>query len=229
MNFISTTHKGCVRDENQDFLGNQKTRNGHVFIVCDGVSGLPNGALASHIAVESILSTFLENSDSPEIMIQKSLTNAHNNVVKASTNNIGTTVTLVYFEEGIAYAAWCGDSRIYQFRDYAIEWMSRDHNILHDILNKGHSRGDIFQNPQAITRFLGRIGNHKPDIHKFYVDTNDKILLCSDGLHGFVVEPDIVQTITKFSINKANDILENKLLSEKLGAPDNFTWYIISI
>ena len=229
MNFISTTHKGCVRDENQDFLGNQKTRNGHVFIVCDGVSGLPNGALASHIAVESILSTFLENSDSPEIMIQKSLTNAHNNVVKASTNNIGTTVTLVYFEEGIAYAAWCGDSRIYQFRDYAIEWMSRDHNILHDILNKGKGKGDVFQNPQAITRFLGREEGHQPDFHKFHVDSGDIVLLCSDGLHGFILEPDIIQATTEFSPQIASDMLKKKLLSKEMGAPDNFTWYIIHI
>ena len=107
--------------------------------------------------------------------------------------------------------------------------MSQDHNVLHDVLNKGQSRGDVFQNPLAITRFLGRPDNHETDILKFHTDPGDNILICSDGLHGFIMEPDIIHAITNNSPQESSDFLERKLLTEEIGAPDNFTWYIIQI
>ena len=229
MNFVSISHTGLVRKKNQDFHGNQKTKKGHIFIVCDGISSLPKGALASRVAVESILSDFSGNIDDAESMLQRSFINAHENVIKASNKIIGTTVTALYLEEGTAFAAWCGDSRIYQFQNNRIKWMSRDHNVLHDILNRGIGKGDVYQNPQAITRFLGRTENHQPDFHKFHIDPGDIIILCSDGLHGFILEPDIIQATTEFSPQIASDMLKKKLLSKEMGAPDNFTWYIIHI
>ena len=229
MEFISTTHAGFVRNENQDYLGNLKTENGHIFIVCDGIGGLPKGALASRVAVESILSDFSGSIDDPKNILQQSLSNAHQNVYKASNKLIGTTVTALYLEKGTAFAAWCGDSRIYQFQDHRIKWMSRDHNVLHDILNRGKGKGDVFQNPEAITRFLGRTESHQPEFFKFHVNIGDIVLLCSDGLHRFIMEPEIIQSTTNFSLFTANDMLEKRLLSEEVGAPDNFTWYIIHI
>ena len=229
MNFASITHTGLMRRENQDYLGSQKTDSGYVFIVCDCVGGLPKGALASRVAVESILSDFSGKIDDAEGMLRKSLTNAHENVDKASNKFIGTTVTALYLENRTAFAAWCGDSRIYQFQDQSIKWMSRDHNVLHDILNRGIGKGDVYQNPQAITRFLGRKENHQSDFHKFHINPGDVILLCSDGLHGFIIEPDIIKATTEFSPKIASGMLEKKLLSKKIGAPDNFSWIIIHI
>ena len=53
-----TTHMGLVRTENQDSLGYIKVGANDLFVICDGVGGLPNGALASKTAVDSILSDF---------------------------------------------------------------------------------------------------------------------------------------------------------------------------
>ena len=50
MIFATTSHIGLIRKENQDALGHLKTNDGKLFVVCDGVSGLPNGALASKTA-----------------------------------------------------------------------------------------------------------------------------------------------------------------------------------
>lgn len=229
MDFASTTHKGLVRKENQDLLGNLKLQNGYLFVVCDGVGGLPKGALASRIAVDTILTHFSGISENIEHLLKQSIFYAHENIVKASKNRIGTTVTAVYLENGNSYAAWCGDSRIYHFRDHGIEWMSRDHNVLHDVLNKGQGRGDMFQNPHAITRFLGNTSNHEIDLYKFHSDPGDHILICSDGLSGFIMEQDIVHAVTQNSPQEASDLLEKKLLAKEIGAPDNFTWYIIQL
>ena len=52
--YISLTDKGCVRTNNEDYLGYFDTLNGHVFVVCDGVGGLPCGEKASQTVVNSV-------------------------------------------------------------------------------------------------------------------------------------------------------------------------------
>ena len=61
MIFATTSHIGLIRKENQDALGHLKTNDGELFVVCDGVSGLRNGALASKTALDSILADFSSN------------------------------------------------------------------------------------------------------------------------------------------------------------------------
>ena len=224
------THLGLVRTENQDYLGDIKVCANDLFVICDGVGGLPNGALASKTAVDSIISDFsMISSAGPETHLQSAMKKAQKAVMKANPKPLGTTVVALYLDGGTAYAAWCGDSRIYHFRNNLLHWMSRDHNILHDILNKGKSIGSMFMNPQALNRFFGREFEVKSDYYSFSVEAGDHLLLCSDGLSNFLMEQDIIHAITNNSPQDASDLMERKLLTEEIGAPDNFTWYIIQI
>ena len=84
-------------------------------------------------------------------------------------------------------------------------------------------------NPKALNRFFGREFEVKSDYYSFQVEEGDQILLCSDGLSNFLSERDIIHAVTNNSPQEASDIMERKLLSEEIGAPDNFTWYIIHI
>ena len=225
-----TTHMGLVRTENQDSLRYIKVGTNDLFVICDGVGGLPNGALASKTAVDSIISNFsMTSTATPETHLQSAMKKAQNAVMKTNPKPLGTTVVALYLGDGTAYAAWCGDSRIYHFRNNILHWMSRDHNILHDILNKGKSRGSMFMNPQALNRFFGREFEVKSDYYSFSVEAGDHLLLCSDGLSNFLMEQDIIHAITNNSPQDASDLMERKLLTEEIGAPDNFTWYIIQI
>ena len=230
MIFATTSHIGLIRKENQDALGYFKTNDGELFVVCDGISGFPNGALASKTAVNSILADFSSDSIAqPELLLQTAMQNAQNAVMNTNPKPLGTTAVVVYLHGGNTYAGWCGDSRIYHFREHDIRWMSRDHNVLHDILNKGGSRGSIFLNPQALNRFFGSEFEVKSEFYSFIVEPGDQILLCSDGLSNFLMEPDIIHAITNNSPQDASELMERKLLTKEIGAPDNFTWYIIQI
>jgi len=226
----NTTHAGLVRSENQDALGHIKVGDNDLFVVCDGVGGLPRGALASKTALDSIIADFtMMSSAEPETHLQSAMQKAQKAVMKTNPKPLGTTVVVLYLSDGFAYTVWCGDSRIYHFRDNLLLWMSRDHNVLHDILNKGKSRGGMFMNPQALNLFFGREFEVKSDYYSFSVETGDHLLLCSDGLSNFLMEPDIVQAVTNNSPRDASDIMERKLVTDEIGAPDNFTWYIIQI
>ena len=230
MIFSSISHIGLIRKENQDAIGHLETEFGSLYIICDGVGGLPNGALASKIAVDSIISIFSNSiKDSPELQLQQAMEYGQKSVRKANPKPLGTTVATCFFHKNTVYTSWCGDSRIYHLRNNEIIWMSKDHSVLHDILNKGKGSGGMFMNPQALNRFFGREFKVKSDYYSFDVDVGDQILICSDGLSNFLPEPDIIHAITNNSPDEASDIMKRKLLSEEIDAPDNFSWYIIHI
>ena len=230
MIFASTSHIGHVRKENQDAFGHLEIEGGNVFVVCDGVSGLPSGAIASQTAVDSIIESFSTSiRETPELQLKEAMERGQKSVMRTNPKPLGTTAVACYIQENAIYTAWCGDSRIYHFRDSVIIWMSRDHNVLHDILNKGAGRGGLFMNPKALNRFFGREFKVKSDYYSFQVETGDQILLCSDGLSNFLLESEIILSVANNSPNEASDLMERKLLAEEIGAPDNFTWYIIHI
>lgn len=229
MVFSSTTSAGLVKKENQDFCGNLAVSNGHIFNVCDGLSALKNGGLASKIASTSILETFCCIDIDPADQLFAALEIAHSIIIDTNIYPGGTTSAVVFCKNNITYTGWCGDSRIYYFSNDKLQWMSRDHNVLHDILNRGLSRSDVYKNPYAITRYLGNTYNHLADTHMFSTQPGDKILLCTDGLSNFIVEQVLYTTILNNNVSDAGDILEKKLLSKEIGAPDNFTWYIIEL
>ena len=61
------------------------------------------------------------------------------------------------------------------------------------------------------------------------VEPVDQLLLCSDGLSNFLMEPDIIHAITNNSQQDATELMGRKCLTKEIGAPDNFTRYIIQI
>ena len=226
----STSHVGLVRKENQDALQYLTTKFGDLFVVCDGVGGLPNGALASQTAADSIIKGFSTSTgDTTELQLLDAMENGQKSVMKVNPKPLGTTAAACCLYKGTAHATWCGDSRIYHFRDSGILWMSKDHNVLHDILNRGSGHGGMFMNPKALNRFFGREFEVESDYYSFSVEAGDHLLLCSDGLSNFLMEQDIIHAITNNSPQDASDLMERKLLTEEIGAPDNFTWYIIQI
>lgn len=220
---------GLQRSENQDSLGRKSDLDHYLFVVCDGVGGLPNGKLASKTAVQSLLSAFSPDKLKLPQCLQSAMDTAQSSVMEAEPKPLGTTVVSLCILGETAYAGWCGDSRIYHFRDGELQWMSRDHNVLHDILNKGGRSGGMFLNPKALNRFFGREIRVESEYHSFPLEKGDRLLLCSDGLSNFLMEPDIIHAVSNHSPQAASELMERKLLTDEIGAPDNFTWYIIQI
>ena len=228
MVFSFTTHKGLGKYiNNQDYIGHLEKGSSKLFVVCDGIGGFSNGEKYSKCAVDNILKTFLNTSGSPKSILSTALSNAHSEILNISKNLSGTTVVAVIIKNNNAWCAWCGDSRIYHLKNKTFSWISKDHNVLYDLMNTGKLVENISLNPRALTRFLGKKNGINPDFYKIEFHNDDFLLLCSDGLTDFIDEDILINTIVNNTPKVATKLLQNYLLNKKINAPDNFSWYII--
>ena len=232
MLFDSISHLGMQKKENQDKIAHKKLPpRGDLFVVCDGISGFRNSSKASQLVTESIINWCTEHGRDYEYedAIKYALNHSNKKIYGTNHGPMGTTVAMCFISWYNAYVGWCGDSRIYHFRDNKILWISKDHNVLHDILNKGSGNMETTINPMALNRFIGKSSFPKYDYVTLEIKKNDKILICTDGLSNYLNETQINNTISKNDPKSATQILTKYLLSDKINAPDNFSWYIIQI
>ena len=93
-----------------------------------------------------------------------------------------------------------GDSRAYKINDNGIKQLTEDHSLVAELVKEGKiSEGDALIHPQknVITRALGTEKNVSPDIYNYPLDSNDIILLCTDGLINSISEGQIYDILIK--------------------------------
>lgn len=230
------TDVGCVRSTNQDsiYLNPQK----NLFIVADGMGGHNGGDIASAMSVkytpEFLLSHF---SKDPIEATGKSIQYANKAILKKSRQDeklkgMGTTTVLLYFKGSNLYVGNVGDSRAYLVSQNKLFQLSRDHSLVHEKLNMGIYTRDEAHNDKMkniLVRTVGYEDDVEVDVFTYKVKRNDIFLICSDGLHGEVSDPDILEIIRRNLPVPHNatqhdlDAAVNQLLQQALdnGGKDN--------
>ena len=222
----SKIDKGIVRNSNQDaFIAGQLAENITFAIVCDGMGGANAGNIASEIAVKTV-SEYLYNSFRDNMTLndfERTLKNAissanlliFNRAVKdEALKGMGTTIVAAIVKDNDAIIAHVGDSRIYLLND-EIKQLTKDHSIVQTLIENGEiSLDDAKHHPRknVITRALGVEAEVVADFDELTLNTNDTLLLCTDGLTNYVPEANI------YEIFKQNDLA---LVSETLVAKAN--------
>lgn len=222
----SKIDKGIVRNSNQDaFIAGQLAENITFAIVCDGMGGANAGNIASEIAVKTV-SEYLYNSFRDNMTLndfERTLKNAissanlliFNRAVKDDAlKGMGTTIVAAIVKDNDAIIAHVGDSRIYLLND-EIKQLTKDHSIVQTLIENGEiSPDDAKHHPRknVITRALGVEAEVVADFDELTLNTNDTLLLCTDGLTNYVPEANI------YEIFKQNDL---SLVSETLVAKAN--------
>lgn len=106
-----------------------------------------------------------------------------------SLTGMGSTVVIALFVGNHAFLAHCGDSRGYLLRRHSAVRLTSDHSLLQGLVDGGMiAAADVARFPMknVLTRALGVPGVVLPDIMDVELNDGDRILLCSDGLHGLV-------------------------------------------
>lgn len=231
----SKIDKGIVRNSNQDaFIAGQLAENITFAIVCDGMGGANAGNIASEIAVKTV-SEYLYNSFRDNMTLndfERTLKNAissanlliFNKAVKDDAlKGMGTTIVAAIVKDNDAIIAHVGDSRIYLLND-EIKQLTKDHSIVQTLIENGEiSPDDAKHHPRknVITRALGVEAEVVADFDELTLNTNDTLLLCTDGLTNYVPEANIYEIFKQNDLSLVSETLVSK--ANENGGGDNIT------
>lgn len=228
--------KGPVRSNNEDKFGFIETNYGIAAIVCDGMGGYKGGAIASQIAMDTLLNHFssLPKNFKPSKEIINIFKIANDLINKKGIENpdlsmMGTTVALLLINDNKFITAHLGDSRVYLMRNNKLLKLTKDHSRVQQImdeLNVSYKEASDMTDKNVITRVLGINELSKPDISSAEdVKSGDSFILCTDGLTNFINEDDIIDLVSGFPPETASEQLV--YLAALRGSDDNITAVVI--
>ena len=226
---------GLVRSENENTICLDK--EGQFILLADGMGGHEKGAEASKTAV-SVIRKYLHpdlirselrditNVDGvpPEIiglssLVDKGINKANEAIFERNQKEglelyMGTTlVGLVFLEGSIVVWFHVGDSRLYRWRDSALECLTRDHSAYNDWVRKGKQGEEPAKN--IITRAVGPKEGVMPDIKWENYQKNDVYMVCSDGLSDMLTDEEISEVLNG---RDDVDIMTNELINAAMAA-----------
>ena len=235
---LSASERGLVRKDNQDslFVDGAKT----VFCVADGMGGGSEGATASRFVCEEIGKTVTAKTLAERMEAVEAAVAAANDRIRAYAKErdfkqMGSTAAVLLLDSSDSCrAAIChvGDSRIYRIRRRKAELLTHDHTIggqLGDLTKGVLSAGFKSRtNPLAhvLTRAIGSADKVEGEWRKIDIDSGDRFLICSDGVHD-VVSDERIGSILPGSDDLA---VASRHLTDEIvrgGAPDNFSYVMI--
>ncbi len=192
------------RTENQDRVDVIASGDALLMVVVDGMGGHAHGARAAEVTVATLKEYFAEMAlpvFDPQGFLTLSLARAHERVVKlgdgvALDHKPRATCAVCLVQDGGAYWAHVGDSRIYLLRGGRIATRTRDHSHVELLLREGliaesEMRGHPMRN--FVECCLG--GDLPlPDMSvtaRNKLEPGDVLLACTDGLWSGLEDVDL--------------------------------------
>ena len=249
---VGVTDVGRQRKHNEDHVLLRPDLD--LFVVADGMGGHNAGDIASRLATTSLRNFYeaTENSTVPSDILGSeyaglkvharrlaaAILKANRDVFEISStyrqhHGMGSTVVAAYLERhgAMMHVGHVGDSRCYRMRDGKLELLTHDHSLINDALAL---KPDLTQEELArlpkniITRALGMREDVKVDIRSEAVRGGDIFLLCSDGLSGMVVEPEIAKVLRN-SADLRNGCELLVTMANDAGGNDNISALLVRI
>lgn len=187
--FVGTTLRSMGRSKysttNEDCFGVSKNR----LVVADGLGGQYHGELASHLAVESIITN--EGSFQQALQDAQTQLNYHNNnFIKwvTSVYSPDTVLAAAQIDGNVIQVAHIGDCRYRLFHKGKTIAASEDHSLVHEKVKAGRiTEKDALTDSEGhiVTRTLSRSG---ADFATIVAPPGSIFMLCTDGLRGVTDE-----------------------------------------
>jgi protein phosphatase len=202
------------------------------------MGGHAGGAIAAQMIVDR-LPLLLENAPASASVLhalEQAIQSLNREIQAAQQDRglpqMGSTLVLALCHNRSLWIAHVGDSRLYLFRRGALRQLTRDHTVVQRLVDEhAISRDAARSHPQhsVLTRVVGQPGEVAPDVHGPYeLQGGDGLLLCSDGLAGFVGDDAIEGALVRGGDpDSLAAVLEEMALAS--GSTDNITVRYIEI
>ncbi|MGK0435337.1 MAG: serine/threonine protein phosphatase PrpC [Planctomycetota bacterium] len=202
---FGATDIGTVRETNEDRLFVSDELG--LYLVCDGMGGHAAGEIAAQIATDTVVNAVRKgiarsattkgrapNHVELQEVLRRAIQGASLAVCAEAMANperagMGCTITALQFVAGKAVMAHVGDTRLYLLRDGAVELLSSDHTLAAEMKRRGEltpTEAEHHKYANALTRCIGSQDAVQVDSLVLDVGPDDRFLICSDGLSGYV-------------------------------------------
>ena len=148
-----------------------------------------------------------------------------------TARGMGSTLTAAVIWSGCAYVAQIGDSRAYLLRQGTLHQLTEDQTLVNDLVAQGSlTREQARTHPQRnmITQALGSPQPLKVALSRLALRRGDRVLCCSDGLHGEVGDGHIREILNQnLSPRRSLELLLDEAITQ--GARDNVTGVVLAL
>ncbi len=230
LRYAATSDVGRVRKNNQD----SGFASQYLLVVADGMGGAAAGDIASAETVQVMRRLHDAHPDDMLGALAGAVQRANDRLGEIveedpSVEGMGTTVTAIMFDGdstsmGLAHI---GDSRAYLLRDGKLTQLTQDHTFVQGLVDEGRiTEVEARSHPHRSLLLRALDGRHdaEPDLSTFEVRPGDRLLICSDGLCGYVEDEAIERGMESGSAEEA--ALRLLQMALDAGGPDNITTVI---
>jgi serine/threonine protein phosphatase PrpC len=246
LEFAELTDAGRVRGNNEDALGHvlptgsaQVQSQGWFFAVADGMGGHENGEVASHLAIKTAVDGFrkIPKGVMHVSLLPRLVQEANAAVYDAGLatslrgKRMGTTFVACALRFDSAVVSHVGDSRCYLFRNGNGTQLTRDHTMANEQLKLGilsKEEAATGDGRHVLTRSLGNELFVAADTVTVNIAPGDVLLLCTDGLHGFVPD-EMIQHIVQRNSDLERAAGELVAAANDAGGRDNVSVQLIRV
>jgi PPM family protein phosphatase len=182
------------RDGNEDRVGYTYSRDVLLMVVCDGMGGHAQGEVAAEIAVTEITRRFQHEARNklrkPADFLVSAIQSAHRAIVShAVEQNMlecpRTTCVAAIVQNGSAYWAHAGDSRLYVLRDGRLAGSTQDHSRVQQMVDSGEITAEMAARHPDRNKIFSCLGGVVPPqisvAREFELRSGDTIILSTDG------------------------------------------------
>ena len=232
---FGATDVGRVRSVNQDdyvvLTGDSAPLGEALIAVADGMGGHAAGEVASEMSL-ALLVDSLKGARAPdERALRDAFSRANAGVFREASEKpeyrgMGTTLVAGLLTGGELIIGNVGDSRMYLHRNGELSRVTRDHSWVGEMAAAGVITEEQAANHprrNVLTRALGVSSSVDADLARLPLRRGDRIMLCSDGLHGMVDDKTIAEIIGGKSLDPKKAARELIDLANKAGGTDNIT------
>jgi serine/threonine protein phosphatase PrpC len=223
-----------ARPRNEDRMGYCYTSHAGLFAVADGMGGHPEGEVAAQFALKTLAARFQREAQpllaDPPRFLYESFIAAHQQLLRYATGRSmsdtpRTTLVACVIQDGSAWWAHCGDSRLYLQRGERLLTRTRDHSYreiqgtLAVLMPEAEKLGR-----NVLFTCLGSPGTPVVDnAGPVPLLPGDRVTLCSDGVWAPLGDEAIVRAMQAGPVSQAVRTLVDTALRESGRRSDNVT------